>query len=226
MQKKDRERYLRLSDKFEAYSIERLEEIAIRANQKGDKVKVEVALGERKYKLNQSFEWTPEKKERFLSLNRKLIDCFEKLKTEASATLALLQQRIDNEDDFLRDFEIEIKVTPYFYEACEDGEFYEKEDCIQEVLMDNWDDWNMSASISNTNDLDNLLELNREQNWNIDHWFRGLFDDHYISQAIHNIYDHATGWSFPDILRINNLWAEVHVQYQYFTEIEEIPDFD
>ena len=148
MQKKDRERYLRLSDKFEAYSIERLEEIAIRANQKGDKVKVEVALGERKYKLNQSFEWTPEKKERFLSLNRKLIDCFEKLKTEASATLALLQQRIDNEDDFLRDFEIEIKVTPYFYEACEDGGFYEKEDGIQEVLMDNWDDWNMSASIS------------------------------------------------------------------------------
>lgn len=42
MQKKDRERYLRLSDKFEAYSIERLEEIAIRANHKGDKVKVEI----------------------------------------------------------------------------------------------------------------------------------------------------------------------------------------
>src|SRR5690554_3172787 len=124
MQKKDRERHLRLSDKFEAYSIERLEEIAIQANQKGDKLKVETALREREYKLNQSFEWTPQSKERFLSLNRKLIDSFEKLKAEAAVTLALLQQRIDNEDDFLRDFEIEIKVTPYFYEACEEGGFY------------------------------------------------------------------------------------------------------
>lgn len=124
MQKKDRERYLRLSDKFEAYSIERLEEIAIRANEKGDKVKVETALREREYKLNQSFEWTPQSKERFFYLNRKLIDCFEKLKTEAAETLALLQQRIDKEDDFLRDLETEIKVTPYFYEACEDGGFY------------------------------------------------------------------------------------------------------
>lgn len=47
-----------------------------------------------------------------------------------------------------------------------------------------------------------------------------------VDSTIHNIYDHATGWSFPDILRINNLWAEVHVQYQYFTEIEEATVFD
>lgn len=224
MQKKNCERYIKLSEKFEAYSIERLEKIAIQANEKEDKDKLKIALAVREYKLNQSFEWTSENKERFLCLNQKLIECFEKLKAEATVTLALLQQRIDNNDAFLHDFEIEMKVTPYFFETWEDGEFYEKDDGIERVLMDNWEEWNMHVYVSNTDDLNDILELNREQNWNTDHRFKGMFDNHYISQAIHNIYDHATGWSFPDILRINYLWSEVYVRYQHFTRIEEAPD--
>jgi hypothetical protein len=44
-----------------------------------------------------------------------------------------------------------------------------------------------------------ILYLDRKQNWNTDHWFKGLFEEHFISQAIHDLYDY-TDWGFSDIL--------------------------
>jgi len=63
-----------------------------------------------------------------------------------------------------------------------------------------------------------LLYLKPEQNWNIDPRFEGKFDEYFISQAIHDLYDHSV-LSFPDILKINRLQAELQVTHQHIVKL-------
>ncbi|GHV11534.1 hypothetical protein FACS1894162_7070 [Bacteroidia bacterium] len=221
MKRKNVERVFKLTEVYESYSIEDLERKAYNAMRTEDEDELEAALSVRQWKLNEVFEWTPENKEKLLHLNTKLIECFEKLKAEATIHLKTLEhRRKDANDAFLQDFEIEAKVMPYIFAKDEVlGNTYEFDSPIAEVLNADWNDYvNLQFSISNMDDLNRILYLNREQNWNIDHWFKGQFDEHFISQAIHDLYDH-TNWSFQDILKINYLWANVTVDYQHFEEI-------
>jgi hypothetical protein len=200
-------------------SIEKLEEMAIQANKRKDKDLLEDILIIRKIKLNSKFEWTAQNKEKLLHLNDRLIDCFEKLKAEGTVVFQTLQNRLDANDYFLHDFEIEASVTPFLYEESENGERHEKDSGIEEVLMWSWKDWLLSFNISNANCFNDTLYLDRKQSWSMDYCFKGEFDDYFISYGIHDLYDHATGWSFSDILKINHLWAELKVIHQHFTDI-------
>ena len=55
-------------------------------------------------------------------------------------------------------------------------------------------------------------------NWNIEPHFEGKFDNHLISQGIHDLYDHAK-WSFPDILKINHLETELEITHWHLENI-------
>ncbi|GHV44716.1 hypothetical protein FACS1894180_6400 [Bacteroidia bacterium] len=103
---KNIEKLLKLKKLYETYSVEDLEKIAVRAaNYKNrDEEELEAALEVRCRKLNSTFEWTPENKEKLLQLDAKLIECFEKLKAEARTLYYTLLQRIENNDHFLHDF--------------------------------------------------------------------------------------------------------------------------
>ncbi|MDR2130512.1 MAG: hypothetical protein LBP56_05015 [Odoribacteraceae bacterium] len=83
-----------MEEKLKTYSIEKLEKIAFRANQKRDEEMLESALRTRAWKLNETFDWTPGNKEKLLRLDVKLMDCFEKLTAEARIVFEALQQRI------------------------------------------------------------------------------------------------------------------------------------
>jgi hypothetical protein len=220
MDRKDHGKILKLTELYESYPIDELERIAIRANKRGDEEELEAALHNRQWKLNQTLEWTAENKEKLLRLNGKLINCFGKLKTEARALCeTLLCRRRDVNDDFLHDFEIEAKVKPFVFAQIDGMNTYEFESGIYDVLDDDWNDFmNLKFSI-NKEDLNEgeILYLNQKQNWNTDHWFKGQFDNHFISQGIHDLYDH-TNWSFHDILKINYLGADLVVRYQHFME--------
>jgi hypothetical protein len=220
MEERDYGKILKLDELYESYSIDELERIAIRANKRGDEEELETALSIRRWKLNQTIEWTAENKEKLLCLNAKLINCFEKLKAEACVLCeTLLCRRRDMNDGFLHDFEIEAKVKPSVFAKINGINTYEFESEIYDVLDDKWNDLvNLRFSINNEDpDEREILYLNRKQNWNIEHWFKGQFDEHFISQGIHDLYDH-TNWSFHDILKINYLDARLMVDYQHFVE--------
>jgi hypothetical protein len=204
-------------EELENCSIEQLEELAVLEK---DDEQLEDILRARKYKLNRQFEWTPENKARLLHLNDKLMDSFDKLKAEAIAVLQTLQDRVNAKDGFLHDFEIEANVTPYFYEEAEDGERYEKDTGIEEVLMRKWEDWLLDFSVSNIEAFNSVNELyfDKKMNWNIE-ILTGEFDDSYISFGIHELCTHTTGWSLQDVLKINHLWVELKVIYQHFTDV-------
>jgi len=189
-------------------------------DQEVNREKLEACLNQRGCILNQAFEWTSENKEKLLRLNQKLIECWEKVDAEAKQTLKILNERINQPDDFLQDFNMEARVCSLIYKPDESGEFYEAEDCIEEVLNDfvnNSYVVNVKSYFAKDSD-DHILYLDRNQNWNDDRWFKGEFDDVYISQAIHDLYDHSC-LSFPDILKINRLWAELTVVHQHFVEV-------
>jgi hypothetical protein len=201
---------------LEDCSVEELEAMAIKEN---DKERLGEILDERALQLDRAFKWTPEKKKRLLLLNDELIACFEKLRAEAEILFPLLQGRINAKDPFLHDFGIEAVVHPYFYEKSDDGNLVEKVDGIEGVLMYHWNDiLLLNCSLSNSAEFNNSLYLDGD-NWDEGILLRGEFGDCRISYAIHDLYDHARGWSMQDILNINHLWAELKITYQHFVNV-------
>ena len=168
----------------------------------------------RKQKINDAFEWTPENIEKLLELNQKFITCFENLRNEAKPIIVALQKRIDEKDDFLHDFLIDATVKPFIFTPDEHGILGEAENGIERILAETLDDFNVpNICIGSVSDLNNIVYLDKNHNWNIEPHFAGKFADHFISAAIHDLYDH-TCWSFPDILRINHLWTELRIVHQ------------
>ena len=215
-------------EKLESYSVEKLEEFIIQAYQqsfdnqamKNCKKQIIIALNVRRRMLNNKFEWTTENKEKLLLLNNKLMECFEKLKTEALAIAQACNKRIEAKDNFLHDFEIEGYVQPYIYEY-RNGKYYEKEeDGIEEVLEDYWGERLLCFNARDIKKINDNIFFNKKLSWNIE-LLKGIFNEHDISYAIHCLCMHADGWSLQDILRINHLEAELRVLYQHSKDIKE-----
>jgi len=208
---------------MESYTVEQLEEMILNhwkdSSESVDEV-VESYLSVRKRKLNATFEWTSENVEKLLNLNQKLIDCFEKLRDEALPLIKTLRRRINEKDVFLHDVNMDARVTPYILMPDEDGKLSEPENGIELILTESLNKhcdlyvW----FIFDEENAAEMIYLNKEQNWNIEPHFEGKFDNHFISQAIHDLYDH-THWSFPDMLRINHLWTELQIVHQHFENV-------
>jgi len=213
-------------EELTSYSVERLEEMILErwnpvAMDKDEKFTD--YLYARKWKINNAFEWTPENMEKLILLNQKLVECWEKLDAEAKQTLKTIKKRLDKSDNFLHDFNMEAVISAFIYVPDENGEFYEADGGIEEVLNFSMpDDGIVNSHRYHICDIDkppsDIIYLDRKQNWNTHPQFDDKFNEHYISQAIHDLYDH-TCWSFPDILRINRLWVELKVDYQNIVEI-------
>jgi len=212
--------------KFDNYSIDQLEEAimslyALHHKSRQEKDELMEALLIRKLKMNERFEWTPENREKLLRLNQKLIECWTKIREEAKQTIETLHKRINEPDNFLTDYYVEAKVLSFIYIPDEDGRFWEAQDCIEEVLIDSLDDCKYVVnydSFESKEDLDYCKYLDRAHYYHDDPIFDKEFEAHFISLAVHELYDH-TLWSLPDILRINRLWAEVQVVKQHIKEI-------
>ena len=141
---------------------------------------------------------------------------------EAKQTLKTIGSRLNEQDGFLHDFCMEAVVRSFIYVPNENGEFFEAENCIEEVLIDSLEDNpcvnNCSYNSCDKEESQYILYLDREQNWNNEHYFEGKFNEHFISQAMHDLYSHSC-LSFPDILKINRIWAELQITHQHFVEL-------
>jgi hypothetical protein len=211
-------------NKLETYTVEQLEDIILSRWDASGKVddELETYLCARKWKINDAFKWTLDNMEKLLHLNQKLIECFEKLRDEAKPVIQTFQKRIKEKDVFLHDFDMEARITPYIYVPDENGKLNEAESGMERILTDTINEYvvlfNWFVEGVEGENIGEILYLNKRQNWSDDPVFNGKFDGHFISQSIHDLYDH-TYWSFPDILKINHLWAELRVVHQHFEDI-------
>jgi hypothetical protein len=72
-----------------------------------------IILSERSTKLNDCFEWTVENKQKHLIINDKFMRVFENAYSEAQSIANGLENKINNNDDYLNSYEIDIKIKPY-----------------------------------------------------------------------------------------------------------------
>jgi len=205
------------------YSVETLEEFAVyiwssRAIRKESFFDLlDDMLNERVYKLQKSFTWTPENKDRLLIVNDKITKIFEKAYDEAIAIAQKLEEEIITGSGFAKDYEIKIEITPYTCSSTEAND-----DCDIGIVLSGPLDEYYPISYSFEHDDFYLCKykkpifLDTSLNWNIK-YFNRAFDDHYIGYGIHALLD-TSMWSFQDIINIKQIWADVKVTHQNFEE--------
>jgi hypothetical protein len=167
--------------------------------------------------LNKNFEWTNENKQKLLYVNDKFMKVFESAYKEAHSAACELENRIKNNDKFIKDYEIEIKIHPYmndlFYDEINGSIGY-----ILSEPLSNFPPINYSFGHSS---YDNEIKrkpiyLDKSLNWNIE-YFGDIFKDDYICCEIHDLLvTHV--WSFNDIINICKIWTDVEVIHQHYIE--------
>jgi hypothetical protein len=171
-------------------------------------------LFKRVIKLNNNFEWTNENKQKFLNINDKFMQVFEASYNEALSIADVLENRIKNNDKFIKDYEIEIKIAPYMGD-----EFYNDDlTGIGDILSEpepHFSPINFSFGHS-CFDHETPIYLDKSFNWNIE-YFGDTFKDNYICYEIHELLD-THRWSFCDIIKINEICADVEVTHQHYIE--------
>lgn len=86
--------------------------------------------------------------------------------------------------------------------------------CLIDSLIHHSTDWHALECIH-----PHSPKLDNDLNWNNDFPFIGCeeFKNIKICYAVHNLTDHL-GYSIPDLIRLNDFWAEVRLTVQSITE--------
>ena len=209
------------------YSVEMLELMAVNIYEKyspkynssnKDIEILDIMLRERVRKLDRIFEWTEENKKTLLKVNDRITQVFEKAYNEAINISKELENKITQNDDFIQDYEIDIKIRTYIYD-----EYYTGEYRIGDVLSvpvetyyypisDSFGHFSFQTYMS-----EKPIYLDKTTNWNFE-YFGDTFENDYIGYAIHALLDTHI-WSFNDIINIKKLWADVEIIHQHFEDI-------
>lgn len=147
---------------------------------------------------------------RLETLCRQLRERMHKLKQ----SLPLVQ-----DSEFDDDYEIEGELRFSYNDEDSvlrlDDDYYGSDFCrmIEIIYTCNYDTyWDCIERISlNSSSLDDGVSWNEPPFYG-----RPEFDDIIICHAMHNLSDHME-YSIPDILRLNDFWAEVHLTFQSIT---------
>ena len=155
------------------------------------------------------FTWTEEYRKRFLHTNNILIDSCKKAWEEAVARAQGLEHRINQNDSFLKDYEIyvNINVYPTFMNGGETFEY--TRDFFAEDLS-------FITAISHSHykiNFDALpLFVDKTKNWNTE-YLGNKYERDYICYAVHRLLD--TGiWCFEDVISIQRIWTDINVVHQ------------
>jgi len=177
---------------------------------------LDAILSERVTKIQSCFEWTKEKKEIFLIVNDNFMKIFNKAHTEAIFVFNELDKRIKNNDDFIKNFDITIRISFYM------GDEYYKHDFnnfgfVLSEPLSGFSPVEYFFCHSGTANLEKTpIYLDKDFNWN-NEYFNNEFYDNYICYAMHELMD-TDKWSFADIINIKKILADVEIKHQYFNE--------
>jgi lysyl-tRNA synthetase class I len=137
--------------------------------------------------------------------NKRLHTTQEKILREAIKLDDELIKRVEDADDLLDDYEMELEIAFYLKE--DDPSYEEDEDNILETLNE------YLKGISQT-DIKTDHRWSANHNEFIHHKNHPMKDDFHC-WLYHCLYDH-TDLKWEDILRIGTIWIDIKVDYQYF----------
>ena len=211
-----------LYNELEKYSVEMLELFAVNIYNKSLRQKhvndiFNHILFKRYIKLNDNFQWTDENKHKLLNINDKFMQVFESAYNEALSIAYELENRIKNNDKFIKDYEIVIKINPYmsdnFYDETSIGFGFV---LSEPLLFSSPIEYPLGHPSCDYKLIKKPIYLDKTWNWNIE-YFDGIFDDKYICYQIHELLDKK--WSFNDIISIARICADIEVMHQHYIEI-------
>ena len=207
-------------EEFEKMSVAELEALAIELPHESerDKPLMRELFYARKRKLNKGFIFTPEHIEKFLWIDKEIKMCVEKLQQQGEKVIVDLEKLIQQKDAFFVDYEIDALIFPRIIEWSEEDQCEcETYDKIIEIL-----DWLEEGYLESVLYFSPKSELDicffGDLNWNTSGLIGvedSIFANHQIGYGMHVLCDHSH-WSFPDIMRINNIWCDLRVLYQRF----------
>jgi hypothetical protein len=213
--------------KIENQSVSEIETIAIGLSRKLTKgrsrgmLALRLILGERQHKLNKDFVFTPEHIEKFIWIDEEIKKCLNSLRKEGEEKVKELELIIKNEKSYFIDYEIEAVINPRiliwkeeFQSLCEPDE----DDGIIDVI-DGYHYDTFFRLKFDPRHLDHSLyfeEFNTIDNWNTMVGAKNNeFENYHIGYGMHELYEHSL-WSLSDIMKINDFWCELKVEYQRY----------
>ena len=174
-------------------------------------------LSWRAIKLNRNFEWTDENKRNFLNVNEKLRVSYAKAYNEALSVADELEKKIKNNDDFIKDYMIEITLTPYIKEP------FPNEDALYKfcsVISEPESEFSIPIRHEfhhgcYSREINNIpYHLDKSKNLYTEH-YDDFMASNDICHALNLLLD-AHEWSLNDIVNIDNIYTEVIVTHQHF----------
>jgi internalin A len=176
---------------------------------------------ERWRKLDRRFKPTQENILRIVEVSDQFLKAWEDGFAKAKKMLEAIYEKEQEKGTFTDKYEAVIRLYPeIWYKNTKTGKWEDRND-IYAILMDYcgiYDGLLFSIDVSYdpaTKDESGFwdeLYVSRKLNWKDCPPMPGCFDDHYLSYAIHILWDHNE-WAFQDITRINNIIVDVEVQY-------------
>jgi hypothetical protein len=162
---------------------------------------LKMILKERKHKLDDDFKWTKKNKKRFLAVNENLMKEIEKAYNKALVIANDYENKIQkdkslSESDETVNYNIELIFTPWTLTHNPE----------RNMIMALYDSGFLKSSMikhvihhGNIHDLPRYLDKSFNKN---DYFYYGdIFEDHFISQAIHDLLV-SNYWSFCDIIHM------------------------
>ena len=175
-------------------------------------------LLQRWIKIKANFEWTTERKDKFVKINNEITQIFEKAYNEAVSAANELENRINNNDAFITDYEIEVVLSLYLGEEQYEDNINNGFAYVLSEPLSGYGPINFSFGYNDRQvTLHEMpLYLDTSENWNRE-YLGDTFKDDYIGYAIHALLEHD--WSYIDILNIKLIWADVKIRHQHFAEL-------
>jgi hypothetical protein len=194
------------------------------------KRKIEAYLGQRSWLINNEFRFTPEIVKHIERVNQILTDKTAKVVKKASELDRQMHAIKAAGDDFLVDYEIEGTVDIYYngenlFQLLNEDENDGQSDyhAMAEILCD-INDLHLRSFCFSDSDTSHENEKNiysaemLKRNWNIELLSAPeLRHIEYFCYASHCLFCHSN-YSISDIIRINDFWSEVNVQWQNLGE--------
>lgn len=153
-------------------------------------------------------EMTREQRLFLVNLNNRLSQIEQQLKKEALAIIATMDKRIEDDKDWINDYEIECTVEFYLNEN--DPAYSDEEDNLlaeftEGVGLLRYADHSLLASENNWNDC-SIPDMDHPEQNEHHCWF------------YHQLYDHSK-ISWDDMLRIGDIWVDINLMLQHHLKL-------
>ena len=151
---------------------------------------------------------TQEQRLSLVNLNSRLSEIEKQLKKETLDIITMMNKRLEDEADWINDYEIECTVEFYLNEN--DPAYSDDEDNIlaeftEGISLLRYADHSLLASDENWNDL-SLPDLDNPEQREHHGWF------------YHQLYDH-TKITWEDMLRIGDIWVDINITLQHHLKL-------